>query len=96
MASGLRRPEAGKGHQPSPGSSVKPSHSPGDRFLCRTREVWQPRLGRDLSREETRQIVKDVAAVFSLLAEWSRAEMASTPSNKARVGYSEGDGARQR
>jgi hypothetical protein len=51
---------------------VKPSHA--DNLIRRTRQVWQPRLGRDLSREDARQIAENVTGFFSLLAEWSRAE----------------------
>ena len=60
-------------------SSVKPSHAANDNLkdelTGRTREVWQPRLGRDLSREDARQIAENVTGFFSILAEWSRAKM---------------------
>jgi hypothetical protein len=60
-------------------SSVKPSHAANDNLkddLIRyTRQVWQPRLGRDLSREDARQIAESVTGYFSILAEWSRADM---------------------
>jgi hypothetical protein len=60
-------------------SSVKPSHSandnPKDYLIRLTQQVWQPRLGRDLSREDARQITVDVTGFFSVLAEWSRAEL---------------------
>jgi len=46
-----------------------------DDLIRRTREVWQPRLGRDLCREDVRQIAKNVTGFFSVLAEWSRAEL---------------------
>ncbi len=45
-----------------------------DNRIERTREVWQPRIGRDLSRDEAKQIADNVAGFFSVLAEWSRAE----------------------
>ena len=48
----------------------------------RTRQFWQPRLGRDLSREDARQIAANVSGFFSVLAEWSQAEMPS-PANDA-------------
>ena len=48
--------------------------------MRRTRQVWQPRLGRDLSREDARQIAENVTGFFSLLAKWSRGEML-TPGN---------------
>jgi hypothetical protein len=54
---------------------VKPSHVANDHNLIdRTRVVWQPRLGRDLSREEARQIAENITGFFAVLAEWSRAE----------------------
>jgi hypothetical protein len=63
---------------------VKPSHAANDNLknelIGRTRDVWLPRLGRDLSREDARQIAENVIGFFSVLAEWSRAEMPS-PAN---------------
>jgi hypothetical protein len=61
-------------------SSVKPSHAANDNLIDRTREVWKPRLGRDLSREDARQIVENVTGFFAILTEWSRGEML-TPGN---------------
>jgi hypothetical protein len=58
---------------------VKTSHAANDnlkdKLIGRTREVWQPRLGRDLSPEDARQIAENFTGFFSLLVEWSRAEM---------------------
>jgi hypothetical protein len=60
-------------------SSVKPSHAANDNLkdelIGRTREIWQPRFGRDLSREDARQIAANVIGFFSVLAQWSRAEL---------------------
>jgi hypothetical protein len=66
-------------------SSVKPSHANDnlkDGLIRRARQVWQPRLGGDLSHEGARQIAANVTGFFSVLAEWSRAEMPS-PANDA-------------
>jgi len=63
-------------------SSMKPPQSASDNLIDRTRHVWKARLGRDLSREDARQIVANVTGFFSLLGEWSRAEMQS-PANDA-------------
>ena len=52
---------------------MKPRHLANDNLIDRTREVWKPRLGRDLSREDARQIAENVTGFFSILAEWSRA-----------------------
>jgi hypothetical protein len=59
------------------GSSVK-RHDVNDKLkdelIGRTRQVWQPRIGHDLSREEARQISEKVTGFFSILAEWAQAE----------------------
>ena len=54
---------------------MKLSSAANDNLIERTRQVWQPRLGRDLSREDARQIVENVTGFFNILAEWSQAEM---------------------
>ena len=59
---------------------MKPSNAANDNLIGRTIETWQPRLDRDLSREDARQIVENVTGFFSLLAEWARAEL-SEPAN---------------
>jgi hypothetical protein len=55
-----------------------------DDLIRRTRKVWQPRLGRDLSRENAQQIEANITGFFSVLAEWSRAER-PTPANDPGV-----------
>jgi hypothetical protein len=61
---------------------MKPSHAANDNLIDRTRQVWQSRIGRDLTDEHARQIAENVTGFFSVLAEWSRAEML-TPANDA-------------
>jgi hypothetical protein len=39
-------------------------------FLSDTRKFWQARAPRQLTDEDARQIIENVAGVFSLLAEW--------------------------
>lgn len=53
---------------------MKPSHAANDKLIDRTRQVWQPRFGRDVSHEDARQITHNVIGFFGILAEWSRAE----------------------
>ena len=70
---------------------MKPSRAENDnhidRQIARTRQVWQRRLGRDLTDEDARQIMHNVTGLFGILAEWSRAEKlaaandAATPNN---------------
>jgi hypothetical protein len=67
---------------------VKPSDTANDNLndeiIGRTRQVWQPRLGREFSREDARQIAANVTGFFWVLAEWSRAETPSpSPANDA-------------
>src|SRR5205085_1396230 len=58
-------------------SSVKPAHlSTGD-LIRKTRELWKSRLGRDLSREDARQITENITGFFEVLAGWSRAEVSA-------------------
>jgi hypothetical protein len=61
---------------------VKPSHPANDNLVDRTRQVWKARLGRNLSREEARQIAENVTGFFAILAEWLRAEL-PVPANDA-------------
>jgi hypothetical protein len=70
---------------------MKPSRAANDnhidRQIAQTRQVWQRRLGRDLTDEDARQIMHNVTGLFGILAEWSRAEKlaaandAATPNN---------------
>lgn len=69
-----RRLEARNGEKPTVRSSVKPSHAANNNLIDQTRAVWQPRLGRDLSHEDARQIVENITGFFAILSEWSRAE----------------------
>ena len=57
---------------------MKPSNAENDNLIDRTIETWQPRAERDLSGEDARQIVENVTGFFSILAEWSRAEILET------------------
>jgi hypothetical protein len=80
---------------------VKPSHAANDNLkdelIGRTREVWQPRFGRDLSPEDARQIAANVTGFFSVLAEWSRAEMPSSANDTGKADASKnGEGRRDR
>jgi len=58
---------------------VKRSHAADydveNEVIRRTREVWQPRLDRDLSPDDARRIAANVAGFFTILFEWRRAEM---------------------
>jgi hypothetical protein len=54
---------------------VKPSHASNDNLIDRTIALWQPRLRRDLSREDARQIAENVTGFFSILREWSSASV---------------------
>jgi hypothetical protein len=70
---------------------VKPSHSANETLIARTRQVWQPRLGRDLSREDAKQVAENVAGFFALLAEWSRAETLALANDAGKPTASEAE-----
>jgi hypothetical protein len=59
----------------------------------RTQEIWQPRIGRDLSRDEAKQIAAGVTGFFLILAEWSRADMAGRVNDSGGANTSKGGGA---
>jgi hypothetical protein len=61
---------------------MKPSHAANDNLMDRTRKVWQPRTGRNLTNEDARQIAENVTGFFAILAEWSRVELPA-PANDA-------------
>lgn len=52
---------------------MKPSHAESDNLVEQTHKIWQPRIGRNLSEEEARQIAENVTGFFAILTEWSRA-----------------------
>jgi hypothetical protein len=54
---------------------MKPSQAANDNLIDRTRKVWTPRLGRDLSCEDSRQIAENITGFFAILHEWSRASI---------------------
>jgi hypothetical protein len=68
---------------------VKPSHAANDNLIARTCKVWKPRLGRDLSREDARQIAENVTGFFAILAEWFRAEMPVLANDTAKPSASD-------
>jgi hypothetical protein len=61
---------------------MKPAHAADDNLIGRTRQFWQARTMRDLTDEDARQIAENVTGLFSILAEWSTAEI-PTPANDA-------------
>ena len=42
--------------------------------IARTRQIWKPRIGRDPTGDDARQIMHNVTGFFGVLAEWSHAE----------------------
>ena len=53
---------------------MKPSHAVSNNLIEQTHKVWQPRLQRNLTDEDARQIAENVTGFFAILAEWSQAE----------------------
>jgi len=60
----------------------------------RTREVWQPRVGRDLSSDEAKQIAANVTGFFSILADWSEAELPAPANDNTNGATPDGEGVR--
>lgn len=54
--------------------------------IAGTRNIWQPRMGRDLSDEDARQILHSVTGFFGVLAEWRRAELLSATNDCSAPG----------
>jgi hypothetical protein len=63
---------------------VKKSNAAKSNLINRTVNLWQSRYGRDLSREDARQIVENVTGFFSVLNEWSRGETHPAANNNSR------------
>ena len=61
------------------------------RQIARAREIWQPRMGRDLNDEDARQIFHSVTGFFGVLAEWRRAELLAANDCAAPVEPNEGE-----
>ena len=72
-------------------SSVKAANdNQNDELIGRTREVWQPRLGHDVSRDEAKRIADSMTGFFAVLAEWSRTDMPN-PANNNDEAITSGD-----
>jgi hypothetical protein len=67
---------------------VAPAHTGNDELIDRTIALWKPRLRRDLSREDARQIAENVTGFFAILAEWSRAEVRAPANHRGAPGPS--------
>jgi hypothetical protein len=61
---------------------VKVLRAANDNLIDRTIAVWEPRRGRQISREEARQIAENVTGFFSILHEWYRAETPAANDNE--------------
>jgi hypothetical protein len=75
-------------------SSVKPSDVANENLINRTRRIWGPRLGRDLSDEDARQIAENATGFFAILAEWSRAAMPGPANDTGIAAVSDNEEAR--
>ena len=73
---------------------MKQLNAANDNLIDRTIETWQPRVDLALSHEDARQIVENVTGFFSILAEWSRAEIPVPANDNAKFTFSDdGEGA---
>ncbi len=62
--------------------------------IARTRQIWQPRFGRDLTDEDARQIAQNVTGFFGVLADWSHAERLAAANDAAAPTKPNEDGVR--
>lgn len=60
---------------------MKPSPA-NDNLIEQTRLLWCPRLDRNVSCEDARQIAENVTGFFAILAEWSHAERRTANDNE--------------
>jgi hypothetical protein len=58
------------GVKPTVSYLVNPPHAVNDNLIERTLEVWVPRLGRERTHEDARQIVENMVGFFEILNEW--------------------------
>ena len=65
---------------------MKRLEAANDNLDERTREVWEPRLGRELSADEARQLTANMTGFFSLLTRWSHAEAPSPANDNEETG----------
>ncbi len=73
---------------------MKPSNAANDNLIDRTIKAWEPRLDRNLSREDARQIVENATGFFSILAEWARAESPEPANATGKPDETNGDATR--
>jgi hypothetical protein len=71
---------------------VKSSSAANDNLIDRTIALWRPRLERDISREDARQIAENVTGFFAILAEWSRAEVPIPANDRGELSTPAGTG----
>jgi hypothetical protein len=58
-------------------SSVLQSNAASKGLVEHTIQIWQPRLQRNLGPDDAGRIVENITAFSDVLAEWSRAELAT-------------------
>ncbi len=73
---------------------MKPTQIADEDLIDRTRKVWKTRIGRDLSREDARQIAENVTGFFGILAEWSCAKTPAPENDKEKLAIPGRRGAR--
>jgi hypothetical protein len=56
--------------------------SPSEEFLDQTIEVWQPRSKRKLTRDDAREIARNMTGFFRVLKEWEHEDKAQRSPSK--------------
>lgn len=81
-----RRPEARCVDKTPVKSSVKPLNADTEKLIDHTIALWRPRLRRDLTRDDARELTENVAGFFRILAKWSLAESRSPANDPVETG----------
>lgn len=55
--------------------TAKPEYPSAD-LIAESKRLWEPRLGRQLSTDDAKQLIENVAGFFRLLQEWKVVERA--------------------
>jgi hypothetical protein len=70
---------------------MKSTHTSQAGLQERAVAFWSPRLKRDVSQEDARQIVENVTGFFSLIAEWAQADMPNPANDAGKPAASEAE-----
>jgi len=62
----------------------RPVEDAHEKLIDRALEIYQPRTQRQLSREDGREIIHNLAGFLGVLSEWKRRERAAAAAGESR------------